>query len=63
MIRDTIRQEIIAGSIAHLLETPDLNAVHMANLKSGDKIFVFGKYKDYILGKTFEGRIGWIPIL
>ena len=62
LIRDAIRQEIVPEAIS-LLETPDKNAVHMTNVKSGDKFFVLGKYKEYIYGKTIEGRIGWIHFL
>ncbi len=61
LIRDAIQQEIVPEAIA-LLETPDKNAVHMMNVKSGDKFTVLGKYKEYIYGKTLEGRIGWIRI-
>jgi len=62
LIRNAIQQEILPGAIA-LLETPDKNAVHMTNVKSGDKFTMLGKYKEYIFGKTPEGRIGWIRIL
>ena len=62
LIRDSIQQNIVPEAIA-LLETPNRNAVPKINLKSGEKFIVLGVYKEYIFGKTIEGRTGWIHIL
>jgi len=62
LIRNAIQEKTIPEAIA-LLESPGKNAVYIDNVKPGEKFTILGKYNEYFYGKTFTGRIGWIPIL
>ena len=61
LVMEAIELKDIPEAIA-LLESPDENAVRMSDVRSGDKFAVLGRYKEYIYGKTIEGRAGWITI-
>lgn len=59
LISDTLIQEIVPETMA-LLESPDPAAVRITRIPSGNRFTVLGKFKTYLYGTTFDGKIGWI---
>ena len=62
MANNAIKEQILTDAV-RIFDTPGISAVCVTDIKPGEKFAVLGKFKNFIYGRTFEGRTGWIPSL